>query len=246
MQIVAHRGFRERYPENTLSAFHAAVISGADSIEMDVHMTADGVLVVHHDYYLGGTNNGSGLIYERTFQELKALDAGVWFSPFFEGETIPTLEEVVSTFRAKIKFEIELKGFGKNFLREVERISNLYSIWESAEFTSPPTYLLQNFALQQPKAKIGTFIPSPPEWMEHTLAETLALDMKTFARINVFHLPKKLIRPEFVKKLQAMEILVHWADCNLDEDIEKAIKMKVDQISTDRLERAVELRKQAC
>jgi glycerophosphoryl diester phosphodiesterase len=81
---------------------------------------------------------------------------------------------------------------------------------------------------------------------EHTLAETLALDLKTFARINVFHLPKKLIRPEFVKKLHSMHVLVHWADCNLDEDIEEAIKMEVDQISTDKLERAVELRKQAC
>jgi len=62
IKIIAHRGDTTRFPENTLEAFVAALSGGADGIELDVHMTADGELIVHHDYYLGNPDNGHGII----------------------------------------------------------------------------------------------------------------------------------------------------------------------------------------
>jgi len=67
-QIHVHRGLAEKAPENTLSAFQMAVDSGVDGIELDLHYTRDCKIVVHHDYYLGRTNNGSGLISDKSYE----------------------------------------------------------------------------------------------------------------------------------------------------------------------------------
>ena len=60
IKLVAHRGHSEKFPENTLAAFKAARDLGADAIELDVHLTQDGQLVIHHDYYLDNPNGGHG------------------------------------------------------------------------------------------------------------------------------------------------------------------------------------------
>jgi len=79
LRILGHRGARLVAPENTLAAFHAALVEGADGVELDVRQTADGVLVCFHDSGLGRTTNGRGPLRERTLVELLALDAGSWF-----------------------------------------------------------------------------------------------------------------------------------------------------------------------
>ena len=107
--VVAHRGYSGKYPENTASAFEAAIVAGADMIELDVCMTKDRVPVVIHDQTLERTTDGHGLVSEFTLSELKKLDAGSWFSPEFEGESIPTLEEILLQIRGKISVNIEIK-----------------------------------------------------------------------------------------------------------------------------------------
>ncbi len=99
-QIVAHRGYSGIAPENTLIALHAGVLGGADWIEFDVRTTADGVPVVIHDRVLGRTVPGSGPVAEATFDELRALDAGGWFSPAYAGLAVPTLAEVLGLLAA--------------------------------------------------------------------------------------------------------------------------------------------------
>jgi glycerophosphoryl diester phosphodiesterase len=93
--IIAHRGASVQAPENTMPAFRRAIELGADGIELDVHMSADGYLAVIHDETLDRTSNGKGLVKDRTLAELKSLDFGSWFSGDFKGEKIPELEEVL-------------------------------------------------------------------------------------------------------------------------------------------------------
>ena len=101
-RTFGHRGASGTHPENTLVSFRAAMERGAAALELDVHRTADGAVVVHHDDTLERTTNGQGPVRERTLEELRALDAGYRFSPDggktfpFRGTgvTIPTLEEV--------------------------------------------------------------------------------------------------------------------------------------------------------
>jgi len=107
--VVAHRGYSGRYPENTTSAFEAAINAKSDMIELDVCLTKDRVPVVIHDQTVERTTDGNGLVSEFTLSDLKKLDAGSWFGSAFKGESIPTLEEVLLLIRGKISVNIEIK-----------------------------------------------------------------------------------------------------------------------------------------
>ncbi len=109
MRVIAHRGFSGKAPENTLSAFQKAIEIGADMFELDVLLSRDGKLVVIHDATLDRTSNGTGKVADYSLAELSELDAGTWFSAEFEGEPIPTLEEVLKLAKEKILVNIEIK-----------------------------------------------------------------------------------------------------------------------------------------
>ena len=96
--ITAHRGYAEAAPENTISAFRAALNAGADAAEFDVHRTKDGVLVVMHDDKVDRTTNGTGNIASLTYEYISQLDAGSWKGDEFSGEKVPTLHETLTFF----------------------------------------------------------------------------------------------------------------------------------------------------
>lgn len=107
--IWAHRGASSEAPENTLAAFIAAEQAGAQGIEMDIHLTRDGVPVVIHDASVDRTTNGSGPVSQMTRSELRQLDAGSWFGPAFAGEPVPTLEEVLAWAEDRLRLNLEIK-----------------------------------------------------------------------------------------------------------------------------------------
>lgn len=109
--VIAHRGYRDVAPENTLAAFKKAIQLGADMFELDVSLSKDGHLIVIHDNDLNRTTNGNGLIEDKTLAEIKALDAGSWFSPIFKGEKVPTLDEALELAKGKIAVNIEIKPY---------------------------------------------------------------------------------------------------------------------------------------
>jgi glycerophosphoryl diester phosphodiesterase len=108
--IFAHRGARRAAPENTLPAFAAALDMGADGIELDVHRSADGHLVVIHDFAVDKTTDGTGVVEQMTFAELMQLDAGSHFAPEFAGTRIPTLEAVLDLVADRCRINIEIKS----------------------------------------------------------------------------------------------------------------------------------------
>ncbi len=91
--IVSHRGANKIAPENTLPALECALAAGFH-IEVDLHLTADGEVVVIHDPLLERTTTGTGPVCDQTLAALRDLDAGIWLDPFFAGTRIPTLGEV--------------------------------------------------------------------------------------------------------------------------------------------------------
>lgn len=106
---LAHRGACAVAPENTLRAFLQAFELGADGIELDVQLTADGAVVVCHNFQVDHTSNGHGRIAALSLAELKRLDFGSWFGPAFAGESIPTLDEVFDSLSPQALVNIELK-----------------------------------------------------------------------------------------------------------------------------------------
>jgi len=110
--IIAHRGSSASAPENTMAAFRLAAEQGAEMIELDVRMSRDGELVVHHDRWLGRTSDGRGRIIEHSLRELRRFDAGRWFGRSFTGERIPLLEEVLAWLPPSIGLNVEVKTDG--------------------------------------------------------------------------------------------------------------------------------------
>ncbi|MDR7486930.1 MAG: glycerophosphodiester phosphodiesterase family protein [Armatimonadota bacterium] len=96
VDVHAHRGGAGLAPENTLAAFRNAIALGADVLELDLHVSRDGELIVIHDPTVSRTTDGRGYVREMTVAELKRLDAGARFDPRFAGERIPTLGEVLA------------------------------------------------------------------------------------------------------------------------------------------------------
>ena len=111
--LTAHRGWRGKYPENTMLGFRMALTLDIDSIEMDVHMSKDYHVVVCHDANLTRTTDKKGNIFEMTLDEIREADAGIKFGEEFKGEKIPTLEEFLELMatRPDIKVLLELKDY---------------------------------------------------------------------------------------------------------------------------------------
>jgi glycerophosphoryl diester phosphodiesterase len=107
--IYAHRGASAEAPENTLAAFRRAVEVGADGIELDVHLSRDGLPVVIHDDALDRTTDGEGFVAAYDCEELRTLDAGSWFDPGFAGEPLPTLDETLSLLAGRLRLNLEVK-----------------------------------------------------------------------------------------------------------------------------------------
>lgn len=107
---VAHRGASAYAPENTLEAFELAITQGAEVIELDVHLTRDNEVVVIHDARVDRTTSGRGEVRAITLDELRSLDAGVWFGERWRGVHVPTLREVVERCANHALIDIELKA----------------------------------------------------------------------------------------------------------------------------------------
>lgn len=126
MWIYAHRGASGELPENTLASFVRAVEVGSYGVELDVHLSRDGVPVVIHDSTVDRTTNGSGDVAEINVADLKSLDAG-------NGQTIPTLTEVLDVVAGKAHVDIEVKAAraAEAVLLEVARHAELNWVMSS-------------------------------------------------------------------------------------------------------------------
>jgi glycerophosphoryl diester phosphodiesterase len=103
VRVIAHRGSSARAPENTLAAFRAALEDGADGVELDARLTADGVVVVMHDDDVARTTNGTGRVSEMSFEQLRALRVR-------GTELVPTLDEVLALVGGRTAVVVEIKG----------------------------------------------------------------------------------------------------------------------------------------
>ena len=106
---IAHRGASGSAPENTLAAFKKAIDIGVDAVELDLHGTADGEVVVIHDASLDRTTNHLGAVNQAPLETIKCADAGGWFATEFAGESVPTLAEALECIAGKTIAVLEIK-----------------------------------------------------------------------------------------------------------------------------------------
>jgi glycerophosphoryl diester phosphodiesterase len=229
---VAHRGASGCAPENTIAAFHKAVEIKADFFELDVRMSKDGELVLIHDTSVDRTTDGSGEVGDMTFEELRGLDAGSWFSPEYAGEQIPTLGEALDHFGGKIGILIEIKApslypgieqkvADELIKRNMHLLSNGKVIIQSFDHTS-----LQLFHAILPKVPIGVLTFQAQELTDAKLQEFATYADYVNPRLN-------LVTKQVVDQIHAhdMEITV-WTVRNASL-VDTLIQMGVDGIITD-------------
>ncbi len=179
--IIAHRGASFYAPENTLISYEKAVEMEADAIEIDVHRSKDGHLIVCHDEKVDRTTNGTGHIRDLNLEEIKKLDAGSWFDEKYTNVKIPLLEEVLQFVKEQnILLNIELKNgptFYENIEEDLIRIIKIYNLEEKVLISSFNHYSLLKMKMLAPSIKTGILyiggMVSPWEYAKKLHADTI-------------------------------------------------------------------------
>ncbi len=109
--VVAHRGASGTHPENTESAFVEAMRLGVEAVELDVHLSVDGQLVVIHDDSVDRTSDGSGRVRHMKWDEIAPLDAGAWFDARFAGQRFLRLDEALDILVGEVRLNVHAKAY---------------------------------------------------------------------------------------------------------------------------------------
>jgi glycerophosphoryl diester phosphodiesterase len=229
VQVVGHRGNNRFAPENTLVSYAQAIQLQTPIVEMDLHRSKDGVIVLLHDDTLDRTTNGSGRVTGKTLAQLKELDAGLWKDPRYAGETIPTLQEIAELCKGRAIMMLDLKDpvTGDEIAEVLTRTGIaedqiIVAPWKAEQASGLRPYL--------PDAPMVLLHSKPPS--AYTGDDSFFEDMKAMGfngfSLKWMHLPKT-----FVDAAHRHGMQVHTWTVNRPEDISGAILMGIDGIITD-------------
>lgn len=223
--VIAHRGASAYLPENTLPAYALAVEQQADMIEIDLHLTRDGVLVVTHDETLEGLG-GAGAIADASLAEVRALDAGA-------GERVPTLDEVLDAFGALIPFNLEIKrgaagpyaGLEERAL-ETLRARSLLPRTLFSSFSDP---VLERLRALEPTARVALLVS--PRDAQHPLERARAVGAEA---LNPWY---GMLTAELVEGAHAAGLAVYAFTVDREQDMRRVLELGVDGLFTNHPDR---------
>lgn len=226
--IISHRGAAAIAPENTLAAMRVAIEQGVEFVETDVRLTADGVPILMHDPTLDRTTSGRGPVVHRTFAEIRALDAGSWFSSDFAGEPVPTLEEFLdelapSTTRALVELKGEWATGQIEAVVELLRARYMVNRVALQSFELPTLQQLQELAPEFARILLTR------AWDEGTVQEAVELQVSAVgARTKLYE-----AKPELLERLRAVGIGSLVYTLNTEKRWVRANERGVDLVVTD-------------
>ena len=241
-RFFAHRGGALEAPENTIEAFRAGLDAGADRLELDVHATSDGHVVVIHDETVDRTTDGSGLVREKTLAELQALDAGARFvaddgsRPFAgRGVVVPTLASVFEAFPG-VPLNIEIKQNAPAIEAEVLEVLDRFDAREQVLLAAEVGEIMERIRRAAPGVPSGTSVDDGAEFLDSWARGRL--DAYT-PRGIAFQVPptfmdQPLVTREFVEVAHARGVEVHVWTIDEADEIERLLGLGVDGIMTDR------------
>jgi glycerophosphoryl diester phosphodiesterase len=225
MLTVGHRGLMGVEPENTLRSFRRADREGVDVIELDLHLSRDGALVVMHDAEVDRTTDGSGAVADHSLAELRELDAG-------EGERIPVFEDVVEAVRAPLQAEIKDRAAGRVVVRGPEE-GDLPLRVTVISFHDEALRETRDLLPDMPLVLVaGRSSPTTPERAADLGAVMVSLEL--------CH-----VDAETVKRAHEAGIEVISWTVNTPEELARARELELDGVVTDRPEILAALREAA-
>jgi len=233
--VISHRGANLEAPENTLPAFEKALTYNVDGFENDVHLTKDGVLVVVHDDTVDRTSNGTGLVCEMTFDELRALDFGGWFSPEFAGTKIPTLAEFFALCGPLKVINVEIKeavNGSKDCAAAVVRLAKEMGVFDKLLVSSFDMGMLQA-CLDEDSATHVAFLYA---MNNEEACEEIMDDPAAFAKkykLHAFHPIVLMCSADFIEECHDAGIVVNPWTVNHDSALEAVRDWGADCVITD-------------
>lgn len=255
---IGHRGASGYAPEHTIPAYDLALKQGADYIEIDLQMTADGVLVALHDDTLdrtarGPAENCTGPVIEKTLEQIKTCDVGTWFNerypqyanPDYVGLQIPTLEEIFQRYSHRTNYYIETKNpeAAPGMEEELLRLMEEYNLIKSA--AKRWQVLIQSFSLESLQ-KIHALEPSLPLIQLYSSRETSETIQAKLAAAQAYAVgigpSKSDVDADLVAAAHELCLDVHPYTVNETAEMEALISLGVDGMFTnfpDRLEQVL-------
>jgi len=228
--IFAHRGSSAHAPENTLAAFELAIQQGADAIELDAKLTADGQVVVIHDPTVNRTTGADGAVREMSLAELKKLDAGSHFDIGFRGEPIPTLDEVFETVGHRIFINVEITNYLSlldDLPEHIVKIVKRHKVENRILFSSFNPFALIRVKRLLPKTPIGLLaLPGKSgAWSRSWIGRVLGY--------QALHPEASDLTLALIKKVHQGNCRVHVYTVNSEQQMRQFFTLGVDGIFSD-------------
>lgn len=228
--LFAHRGASAFAPENTLSAFLLAVEHGSDAIELDCKLSADGEVVVIHDFTLQRTTGREGAVRDFKLAELRQLDAGSFFSTQFAGERIPTLDEVFEAVGKKIYINVELTNYTTAWDALPEKAAELvrrHGLQDWVIFSSFHPFNLLRVRRRLPQT------PAALLALEGRLGAWARSLPGRWVSAGILHPHYCDVNQDFILKQRSMGRRVHVWTVNEPSDMQRMYALEVDGLITD-------------
>ena len=237
VEVVAHRGYSARAPENTVAAMELAIEVGADALEFDVQTARDGTPFLFHDAALNRTTDGVGAIRDWSPERLAGLDAGGWFDARFEGERIPTLRHTLERVRGRVgRVYAEVKDYRdtSDLDRMVEIVIDTGMLAETI-FISMDWGALDRIRAGCDEAWIGYIVENAARTDEAIVRATADP-----AALMDFSAKVLLEDPSVAERAHALSIeLASWTVNHVDQAA-RLLAMGVPRLTTNEVEALVE------
>ncbi|MCC6298631.1 MAG: glycerophosphodiester phosphodiesterase [Anaerolineales bacterium] len=228
--IFAHRGASAYAPENTLASFELAIQQGADAIELDAKLTADGHAIVIHDQTVDRTTGAHGKVQKMPLAKLRSLDAGSFFSPKFHREKIPLLEEVFESFGRRTLINVELSNHDTPHDNLVETVCMLVK-----KFNLQNRILFSSFH-HRTLAKARALLPEVPRGLlanDGFRAVWVRSFFFFFGDYQALHPHIWTASPHQVRRVHRLKRRVYVFTVNEEQKIRKMFHWGADGIFTD-------------
>lgn len=248
--VIAHRGGRGLWPENTLYAFRKAVALGADVLEMDIRQSADGDLVVLHDETVDRTTDGSGLVAALPLSRLRELDAGYRWSPDGgkthphrgQGLTVPTLREVLKAL-PQARMNLELKAQGPTLSEPLCALIREHRMEHRVVVASFAQEAMDAFRAACPNVATAATAGEARRFFRLT---AVFLDPLFEPRAEALQVPERLgnvevLTPRFVRAARRLNLKIDVWTVNEPADMKRLAELPVDGIMTDYPDRLLAL-----
>jgi len=249
-RVIAHRGGRGLWPENTLHAFRKAADLGVDVLEMDIRQTVDGVLVVLHDETVDRTTDGGGPVGALTLARLRELDAGYRWSPDggrtfpFRGQglTVPSLKEVFGAL-PQARMNLEIKTRGASLSRPLCDLIREHHMEQRVAVASFGQDGMDAFREACPGVATAA---TADETRQLFRLAMLFLEPLFEPRAEVLQIPERLgslqvLTPRFVHAARRLNLKIEVWTVSEPEDMQRLIALPVDGIMTDYPDRMLAL-----